>query len=257
MPLWDEFKTDDYEGMIAETITMTGNNGDQLHAYTARPLGAGPFPGIVLIHHLPGWDEFYREVARRYAHHGYVVVCPNMYERFGHGGPTEIAAAARAAGGVEDSSIIGDSKAALELIKSLPYSNGKVGVIGTCSGGRHAYLVACRVPGFDAIVDCWGGRVVMGADELNERTPVAPIDMTPDLSIPLLGLFGNDDQSPSPEQVNLHEEELKKNGKDYEFHRYDGAGHGFWYLHRPNYRPEQAMDAWDKTFEFFGKHLAG
>jgi carboxymethylenebutenolidase len=73
----------------------------------------------------------------------------------------------------------------------------------------------------------------------------------------VLGLFGNDDRAPSPEQVNLHEEALKKHGKTYEFHRYDGAGHGFNYWHRPLYRPEQAMDAWGKTWAFFRKHLGG
>ena len=76
------------------------------------------------------------------------------------------------------------------------------------------------------------------------------------LNCPLLGLFGNDDRAPSPEQVNQHEAELKKHGKTYEFHRYDGAGHGFFYWHRPLYRPEQAMDGWSKIFAFFGKYLA-
>jgi carboxymethylenebutenolidase len=56
--------------------------------------------------------------------------------------------------------------------------------------------------------------------------------------------------------VNQHEAELKKLGKAHEFHRYDGAGHGFFYWHRPLYRPEQAMDGWSKVFAFFGKHLA-
>ena len=107
----------------------------------------------------------------------------------------------------------------------------------------------------DACADLWGGRVVMGKEELNAKTPVAPIDMTKDLSCPLIGLFGNDDRAPSPEQVNQHEAELKKHGKAYEFHRYDGAGHGFFYWHRPIYRPEQAMDGWSKLFAFFGKHL--
>jgi carboxymethylenebutenolidase len=80
--------------------------------------------------------------------------------------------------------------------------------------------------------------------------------MTKDLSCPLIGIFGNDDRAPSPEQVNQHEAELEKHGKTYEFHRYDGAGHGIWYWHRPLYRPEQAMDGWSKVFAFFGKHLA-
>jgi carboxymethylenebutenolidase len=52
--------------------------------------------------------------------------------------------------------------------------------------------------------------------------------------------------APSPEQVNQHEAELKKQDKAYEFHRYDGAGHGFFYYTRPAYRQAQAMDGWEK-----------
>jgi carboxymethylenebutenolidase len=48
---------------------------------------------------------------------------------------------------------------------------------------------------------------------------------------------------------------LKKHGKNYEFHRYDGAGHGFFYYDRPPYRIEQALDGWKKVFAFCEKHL--
>lgn len=255
--MWNQFRTDAYQGMLAETIPMKGDKGELFNAYFARPLGPGPFPGIVLVPHMPGWDEFYRETARRFAQHGYVVLCPNLFHRFGYGTPEEVAAKTRAAGGLPDDGVVGDCEAALHYLRSLPYSNGKVGIIGTCSGGRHTYLVACRVKGFNAAVDCWGGRVVMSKAELTPQAPVAPIDYTKDLSCPVLGLFGNEDQSPSPEQVNQHEAELKKHGKTYEFHRYDGAGHGFWYYDRTNYRPQQAMDAWQKAFAFFGRHLQG
>ena len=51
------------------------------------------------------------------------------------------------------------------------------------------------------------------------------------------------------------EKRLKELGKDYEFYRYDGAGHGFWYYHRPMYRQEQAMDSLEKVLAFFQKHL--
>jgi carboxymethylenebutenolidase len=95
----------------------------------------------------------------------------------------------------------------------------------------------------------------MSQEELTPLQPVAPIDYTKDLSCPLLGLFGNEDQSPSPEQVNQHEQELIRHGKTYEFYRYDGAGHGFFYYDRLNYRPQQAMDGWQKVFAFFGRHL--
>ncbi len=255
--MWNDIQTDSYDGMSAELITMKGNNGDDIHAYFTRPLGNGPYPGIVLIHHLPGWDELYREFARRFTEHGYVVICPDLYDRFGHGTPDDVAAKVRGEGGVPDDFVVGDAEAAREYLRSLPYSNGKVGVIGTCSGGRHTYLVACRTTGFDAAVDCWGGNVIMAPDRITPQQPVSPFDYTKDLSCPLLGIFGNDDTSPPPDQVDRHEEELKKHGKEYEFHRYDGAGHGFFYYDRPAYRQEQAMDGWGKVFDFFGKHLNG
>jgi carboxymethylenebutenolidase len=226
-----------------------------IRAYFARPLGAGPYPGMVLIHHLPGWDEWYREATRKYAHHGFLTISPNLYDREGHGTPEDVAAKVRAAGGVADDQMVGDVTGAMQYLRSLPNCNGKVGVFGTCSGGRHTVIAASRAKGFDASIDCWGGRVVMSKEELTPKQPVAPIDYTKDLSCPLLGLFGNDDQAPTPAQVNQHEEELKKHGKTYEFHRYDGAGHGFFYYDRPAYRQEQAVDGWKKVFAFLDKYL--
>jgi carboxymethylenebutenolidase len=249
------YETNMYEGMLAETVMMRGANGDIINAYFARPLGPGPFPGMVVIHHMPGWDEWYREATRKFAHHGYATLSPNLYYRDGHGAPEDVAAKVRAAGGVADDQVVGDLDGAIQYLRALPTLNGKVGIFGTCSGGRHAFLAACRVQGLDAVVDCWGGRVVMSQEELTPKYPVAPIDYTQDLSCPLLGLFGEEDHSPTPEQVARHEAELKKHGKNYEFHMYPKAGHGFFYYDRPAYRQEQAVDGWRKVFAFLGKHL--
>jgi carboxymethylenebutenolidase len=239
--------------MLTQTVTIRGYNNDPVNAYYSRPLGDGPYPGIILIPHMPGWDEINREIARRFTQHGYAVICPDIYGRFGQGFPADIATKAREQGGVYDDSVIGDCKGALSYLTSHPYSNGKVGVIGMCSGGRHSFLAACKIDGLSAAVDCWGGGVVAGT--LSPAQPVAPIDLTSELKVPLMGIFGNDDRSPSPDQVNQHEAELKKYGKDYVFHRYDGAGHAFWSYDRDAYRPVAAMDSWNKVFEFFGKHL--
>lgn len=245
-----------YEGMIAETVTIRGNNGDEIGAYYARPLGDGPFPGVVLIHHMPGWDEWCTEATRKLAHHGFATIDPNLYHRAGAAAPDDVAARVRAEGGVSDDQVIGDVRGAIEFLRAQPYSNGKVGVIGFCSGGRHAYLAACRVPELDAAVDCWGGGVIVDdPTTLNEKRPVAPIDLTEQMNVPLLGIFGNEDRSPTPEQVDRTEEVLKRLGKSYEFHRYDGAGHGFFAADRPAYRPQQAVDGWQKVFAFFEKHL--
>ena len=246
-----------YEGMIAESVSINGHNHEAISAYMARPLGAGPYPGVVLIHHLPGWDELYREMTRKFAHHGYAAISHNLYHRTGEGSAEDVAAKARAEGGVSDDQMVGDTEGAVQWLRAQAYVTGKIGVIGSCSGGRQAFLYACRTNSIDAVVDLWGGRVVQEEDDRPEKQPVPPIDMTSELSSPLLGLFGNDDRAPSPEQVDQHEAELKKHGKDYEFHRYDGAGHGFFYYNRPMYRIEQAMDGWEKVFSFFGKHLAG
>ena len=250
------YRTDMYEGLLAETVTMTGANSNQINAYFARPLGPGPFPAVVLAHHMPGWDQWYREMTLKFAHQGYITITPNLYFRAGHGTPEDVAAKARGEGGVADDQAVGDLAGAMQYVHVLPYSNGKVGIFGTCSGGRHAYLTACRTTGFNAVIDCWGGGVVMAPDQLSSKSPVAPIDYTKDLSCPILGLFGNEDSHPSPEQVNQHEAELQKHGKIYEFHRYDGAGHGFFYYHRPNYRQAQAVDGWEKTFAFLEKYLS-
>jgi carboxymethylenebutenolidase len=248
-----------YRGINCTNVTLKGPDGAEITAYTAKPEGNGPFPGVVLIHHLPGWSELYIETTRRFAHHGYMAICANLYQREGggsDGNPDDVAAKVRADGGISDAQMVGDTAAAVAWMRAQPNHNGKVGLIGSCSGGRHAFIYGCQRNDVDAICEQWGGGVVMAPNELNDKKPKAPIDMTPGLSAPLLGIFGNDDRAPSPEQVNLHEAELKKHGKNYEFHRYDGAGHGFFYWHRPLYRPEQCMDAWGKIWAFFGKHLA-
>jgi len=245
-----------YEGMLAETVMMGGYEGNVINAYFARPLGPGPFPGIVLINHMPGWDEWYREAAHRYAYHGYLAISPNIFYRFGHGSPEDVAAKVRAAGGAADDQVVGDAAGARDFLSALPTCNGKVGVFGTCSGGRHAFLAACRTKGYSAVVDCWGGRVVMAPSELSPKTPVAPIDYTKDLSCPLLGIFGEEDQFPTPQQVAQQEEALKKFGKSYEFHMYPKAGHGFFYYDKPMYRQEQAVEGWKEIWKFLGKNLA-
>ena len=132
-------------------------------------------------------------------------------------------------------------------------ANGKVGTIGYCSGGRQSFLAAVSLQ-LDAAVDCYGAFVT---GEAREGTTMVPIvDKTPSLSCPLLGLFGNDDQYPSPAQVDELEEALKANGKTYEFHRYTGAGHAFFAVNRPAYRPEAATDGWQKIFAFYGRYLS-
>jgi carboxymethylenebutenolidase len=252
---WNQFPTDGRDGMICEVIDLKAHKGETINAYVARPTGDGPFPSVVLIHHMPGWDEFYREKTRRFAQHGYVAICPNIYGHFGYGTPDDAAARARGEGGMSDDQVFDACQASAEYVRGLSNTTDKVGLIGTCSGGRHTYMVLGRGGNFDAGVVCWGGGLVQ--DETTPQRPVSPIELTPGIKAPVLGLFGNDDQNPPPAMVDQVEARLKAEGKEYEFHRYDGAGHGFYYYQTPAYRPVQAMDAWSKIFTFFEQKLGG
>ena len=243
-----------HRAMSAETIRITGHNGDAIDAYVAKPAGGGPFPAVLVAHHMPGWDEWCIEVTRRFAHHGYLAVCPNLHHRQGPGTPAEMSARVRDDGGQRDAFVLGDLQGALDHVRSLPDSTGKVGIIGFCSGGRVAYMAGCNLD-LDAAVDCWGGNVIPAPDRINENQPTPVIEMTPGMRCPILGLFGNDDGNPDVEQVNAIEAELRKHGKDYEFHRYDGAGHAFFNWAGPSHRPQQAADGWEKVFAFYERHL--
>jgi carboxymethylenebutenolidase len=242
--------------LLAETIMITGHNGDTIEAYSARALDESPRGGVVVIHHMPGYDPQTKEIARNFAYYGYNAVVPNLYWREAPGAsPDDAAATARANGGVPDDRLVGDVAGAMAYLKGLSNSNGKVGVIGYCSGGRQSFLAAVSLD-LDAAVDCYGAFIV---GDVPDGLPlkIGPIvDKTPSLSCPLLGLFGADDKYPSPEHVAELEAALKANGKTYEFHSYPDTGHSFFSVNRPAYRVEAANDGWEKIFAFYGKYLS-
>jgi len=244
------------DALLAETIMITGQGGDEIEAYSARALDERPRGGVVVIHHMPGYDDPTKEIARNFAYHGYNAVVPNLYWREAPGAsPDDAAATARANGGVPDERLVGDVAGAVAYLKGLGNSNGKVGTIGYCSGGRQSFLAAVSLD-LDAAVDCYGAFIV-GEVPAGLPLKVGPIvDKTPSLSCPLLGLFGLEDKYPSPEHVAELEAALKANGKTYEFHSYPDTGHSFFSVNRPAYRVEAANDGWEKIFTFYGRYLS-
>ena len=239
-----------------EKLTLKGHNGDDIEAYYAHPTDPGNYPGVVVIHHLPGWDSWTREVVRKFADAGYNAIAPHLFTRWLPMAPDELFKKAFSTWGPPDPQVMGDIAASARFLKDQPSSNGKAGCIGFCSGGRQAYLAASQVEELDAAVDCWGGAVI--PDErfsVSELRPVSPFEATKDIRMPLLGIFGNDDQFPTPAEVDKIEAALKEHGKDYEFHRYDGCGHGFWANTRDSYRAEATQDSWGKVMAFYEKHL--
>jgi carboxymethylenebutenolidase len=241
--------------LTATTITVTGEGDDPIEAYLARPEGGATRGGVVVIHHLPGYDRATKEIVRRFAELGYDAICPNLYSREAPGAsPDDAAALVRAKGGVSDERLVGDVAGAAAQLRSLPTSNGKVGVIGHCSGGRQSVLAACSTP-LDAAVDCYGAFVTGTVPEAFPLKITNLVDKLPDLGAPLLGLFGAEDSHPSPEQVAELDQRLTDLGKEFAFHSYEGAGHAFFTVDRPSYNVPAANDGWERIAEFFGRHL--
>ena len=244
-----------YEGMIAETAHFPGHNGETIGGYVARPLGTGPYPGVVVLMEVFGLMPHTKELARKFAAAGYLAVAPDLYSREEVVNPEDPRAEVMRRGGLPGAQAIGDMDGAARLLLDSPQCNGKIGIIGHCSGGRHVLLYACNSDKLSAAVDCYGGRVV--TDELTPAAPVAVIDMVERLRCPLLGLFGEDDQNPAPVHVARLEEELKKHRKTYEFHTYPSpAGHGFFADYRPSYRQDAAVDGWEKIFAWYRRYLS-
>lgn len=151
-----------------------------------------------------------------------------------------------------DDRLAGDVAAATDYLRALPSSNGKVGTIGYCSGGRQSVLAGCRVD-VDAVVDCYGAFVT--GTPPPERPIKNLVAELPNLRAPLLGLFGNDDAHPSMAEVDELGQILSELGKPFEIHRYDGAGHAFFSVNRPEYRVEAALDGWDRISDFYSRYL--
>ncbi len=245
------------DSLCAETAQIKGHDGEPIEAYIARPSQDVPRGGVVVIHHMPGYDRGTKEIVRRFAELGSDAICPNLYWREAPGAaPDDAAATARAQGGVPDKRLIGDVGGAAEYLRSLPTSNGKVGVIGYCSGGRQAVLAACTVD-LDAAVDCYGAFVVGTPPEGFPLKVTNIVDQLPNLRAPLLGLFGQEDSHPSPEQVAELDQILTRLDKPHEFHSYDDAGHAFFATDRPSYRVAAANDGWERITTFFNTHLGG
>jgi carboxymethylenebutenolidase len=244
------------DSLTAETIQLAGAGGDDLEAYLARPGGDDRRGGVVVIHHMPGYDRATKEMVRRFAELGYDALCPNLFFREAPGAaPDDASATARARGGVPDERLVGDVAACVDHLRGLPSSNGRVGVIGHCSGGRQAVLAACRLD-LDAAVDCYGAFVTGDPPAGSPTAPSNLVDLLPDLGAPLLGLFGKEDRTPSPEHVRELDERLTELGKPHQFHSYDDAGHAFFAVDRPSYRVAAANDGWERITAFFAKHLA-
>lgn len=210
----------------------------QLTGYLVQPAGAGPFPGVIMIHEWWGLNQQIKETADRLAQEGYVVLAPDLY----HG---KIATDPKTAGeymnAVDPADALATLKAAHAWLKDRPATKGrKIGSIGWCMGGGWSLQLGLNEP-VDAVVVYYG---------LVEKDPA----VLKKLKGPVLGIFANKDGWITPEMANGFEQGLKTAQVVNQIHRYD-ADHAFANPSNPNYKSEMATDAWKKTLAFFKTNL--
>lgn len=231
--------------------------GQTMEGYLTQPEAPGRYPAVIVIQEIWGVNSHIQGVTDRLPSPGYVGLAPALFHREGRmtfGLHEEMNTAFAWMGQCTDANLIADVKAAVDYLKSQPFVQpDRIGIVGFCFGGRVAYQAAGNIPDLKASVVFYGGRILQ---PLGGSGP-SPLEQTTNINAPILGLFGEEDQNPAPDDVATIEAELKKQGKSYEFHMYQGSGHGFHCDARPSYRPEAARDAWDKTIAWFDKYLKG
>ena len=177
------YQTHSYEGMIAETVPVIGANGDWIDAYIARPLGPDPFAGIVMVHHMPGWDAWYKEATRKMAAQGYIAICPDLYHRAGPGSPDDVAAKVRAEGGVSDAQVVADLGGCVNYLRAMPQLNGKVGIFANNASQDTLNIAGSTLPGGGSRIALQAGRGSTDFASLYEGALTAKVRVTSRISV--------------------------------------------------------------------------
>lgn len=245
----------DLSALHTEDLSID-SGGTAIRAYLARPREAGPRPGIIVLHEAFGLVEHIKNVCRRFAAIGYVALAPDLYSRVGAPDPSDRDAALATMMSVRDDHAVPDLEAVAAHLRDRE-SSTSIGVIGFCFGGRETLLFASMSRTADAAVDCWGGYIMRATPD-NEITPQRPmpvIDLVEGVSCPIFIVGGEEDQNPSPGDLDALRRRLEAGGKDATVKIYSDAGHAFFADYRPNYREAAAFQLWDDVVAFFGAHL--
>jgi carboxymethylenebutenolidase len=221
---------------------------EQVQAYLVRPQKTGMMPGVVVIHEWWGLNDQIKRVADRLAEEGYMAIAPDLYR--GKVG-TDAGLAHELMRGLNENwavDVVTGAVAQLRGVElrdrhgALPTGRMPVGTVGFCMGGRISLATAL------AGADVQAAVMFYGSVETSKEA------LKP-LSVPLLGIYGNEDRGIPLDQIRAFEAALKEAGKDATVLVYPGVGHAFFNEDRPSYDEEAAKDSWERTKMFFKKNL--
>jgi len=244
--------TTDTQGLEAGEVKIPVADGT-IPAYRALPMGAGPFPVVLVVQEIFGVHEHIKDICRRFAKLGYYAIAPELYAR--QGDVSQIKdfreIIGKVVSKVPDAQVMSDLDAAVAFVKASGKGDvSKLGITGFCWGGRIVWLYSAHNPGLKAGV-AWYGRLITDHDDLH---PKNPIDLVDSLHAPVLGLYGEADQGIPVESVAKMQEAIKKAGKPSEIILYPDTPHAFYADYRPSYRAEQAADGWKRLLAWFKKN---
>jgi carboxymethylenebutenolidase len=243
----------DTDGLVAGDAEVA--IGDyRMPVYEARPVSGSGHPIVIAISEIWGVHEYIKDCARRFAKLGFHAVAPELFKREGGvGHMTNVQDILKIVLAVKREQVLGDIKAALDWAKTRPGARAdRAGVTGWCWGGSTTIQVAATNADVRAAVAWYGppARPYQGA-----AGPVTGFDVAKDIKIPFLGLFGETDQNPKPEDAKRFVEMVRQHNPNAEIVLYPGAGHAFHADYRPSYRKEAADDGWKRCVDWFNKHL--
>jgi len=231
---------------------------DVQQGHLVVPAAGGP--GVVLVHDVWGLYDHFRDLARRLAAEGFVVLALDAYRGFAERPrPEDPGAFMRE---LSDPDVLATIQAAVDRLRAHPEVAGRpVGVIGFCMGGSYTLLAAARVRGIAAAVPFYGilsySHGLYAGPPLDPRKkPESPLDVAAEVRCPVLAFFGEDDTLITGADVRALEERARTAGHPFAVQVFGGAGHAFVNDTRPQlYRPEQARDAWSRMVSFLKAHL--
>ena len=240
-------------GLTAGMVSMPLAGG-ALAAYRAMPAGGRDLPVILVVQEIFGVHEHIKDVARRFAHAGYLAIAPDLYARQGDVMPlADIEEIRRVVMRVPDAQVMADLDAAAAWAAGNGGDAGKLAVTGFCWGGRIVWLYAAHNPKVKAGVARYG-KVDTPPSALQ---PQSVLELAARIDVPVLGLYGAADAGIPVEGVERMRAALAAAGKPSEIHIYPDTPHGFFADYRPSYRHEAAGDGWKKALAWLRRHGAG
>jgi carboxymethylenebutenolidase len=218
-----------------------------VYAYLARPMKAGKYPAIIVIHENAGLSDHIRDVSRRLAKQGYVALAPDYLSRLG--GTAKVTPEGEGLAKIREmvpwQNVAEDTVSGFAYLKVLPDVRAdRLGLMGFCWGGEMTFAAATQIPSLDAVVVYYG------------RSP-NPLDNVKNIRAPLMAHYGEKDAGIT-KGIPDTEAAMKKYNKTYDYKIYSGAQHAFNNDDNPErYSAQASQEAWGRTLDFFKKNLKG